>query len=95
MNKLTYGLAIGAVVLGTAGYLGLNTFAQSTENDLTAAEEAVPIAAITSSDEIIVDAVVIPAREAELSMATSSIVNAVFVEEGDYVQAEQATCAAR
>ncbi|MBV7327258.1 HlyD family efflux transporter periplasmic adaptor subunit [Chloroflexi bacterium TSY] len=90
MNKLTYGLAIGAVVLGTAGYFGLNTFAQRRENDLTNAEQMAPIAAITSSDEIIVDAVVVPAREAELSVATGGIVNAVFVEEGDYVQAGQA-----
>ncbi|MEZ4709100.1 MAG: biotin/lipoyl-binding protein [Caldilineaceae bacterium] len=88
MKKLTYGLAIGAVVLGVAGYLGVNTFAQSTIDNAASTEQAAPVA-ISESAAIIVDAAVVPVREADLSMATSGIVKTVLVEEGDYVLAGQ------
>lgn len=88
MNKLAYGIAIGAVVLGTVGYFGVNSFAQSrTNQEEQAIVETMP--AIIEADEIIVDAAVIPSREADLSVATSGIVQTVLVEEGDTVLAGQ------
>src|SRR5690606_16909326 len=48
-----------------------------------------PLPAIESAPQIIVDAVVVPARFAELSLATSGIVAEVLVAEGDFVEAGQ------
>lgn len=88
MKKLVYSIAAGAVVLGTIGYFGVNSFAQaSSQNKVDAVEEVAPV--ILESNDIIVDAIVVPVREADLSLATTGIVNSVFVEEGDYVEAGQ------
>ncbi|MEZ4658801.1 MAG: biotin/lipoyl-binding protein [Caldilineaceae bacterium] len=74
--------------MGVAGYLGANTFAQSTNDEAASTEQAAAVA-ISESAAIIVDAAVVPVREADLSMATSGIVKTVLVAEGDYVQAGQ------
>lgn len=88
MKKLAYGIVIGAVVLGVGGYLGINSFAQSDRaQDAQAVADTTPV--IIESEKIIVDAVVVPVREADLSVATNGIVKAIMVEEGDYVEAGQ------
>jgi len=48
-----------------------------------------PLPAIESSPQIIVDAVVVPARSADLSMAAPGIVKELLVAEGDAVEAGQ------
>lgn len=88
MKKLTYGIIIGAVALSVSGYFGINSFAQSDRaQDAQTVADTAPV--IIESDKIIVDAVVVPVREADLSVATSGIVKTVLVEEGDYVEVGQ------
>jgi multidrug resistance efflux pump len=48
-----------------------------------------PLPAVETAPQIIVDAIVVPARFAELSLATSGIVAEVLVTEGDFVEAGQ------
>lgn len=88
MNKVTYGLVIGAVALGAAGFFGINDGVRSQGMEAGGNAE-VPVAAITAAESIIVDAAVVPVREADLSLAGGGIVSDVLVEEGDTVQTGQ------
>ncbi|MCC6453384.1 MAG: HlyD family efflux transporter periplasmic adaptor subunit [Caldilineaceae bacterium] len=74
------------VVAGGAAYY---FYSQGQLQAPGAAVVPTPLPAIESAPQIIVDAVVVPARFAELSFATAGIVAEVPVAEGDFVEAGQ------
>jgi len=93
MKKLIYGLLALIVVAGTVVYVGRDSYAQSifnresnqTERGANDAETILP--AVTAPNNVIVEAMVAPARQANLSVATSGIVRDVLVAEGETVTA--------
>jgi HlyD family secretion protein len=83
-------MIIVIVVVVIAAAVGYYLFTQGTFSPQTDANAIpTPLPAIQSNPEVIVDAVVVPARFASLSMPTSGIVAEVFVEEGETVEANQ------
>lgn len=80
-------LIIVIVVAGGAGYYYLSQ--GGVQPPGLAGETPTPLPAVETAPQIIVDAVVVPARYAELSMAASGIVAEVMVVEGDFVEAGQ------
>lgn len=88
------GIIIAILVLAIVGIAGY-FYAQSQGGWQAViggtAEEATPtpLPAVETNPEVIVDAVVVPARYAALSLATSGIVAQVMVNEGDPVEAGQ------
>lgn len=86
---LVIGALIGlvAIALGAVNFLGDDFQAFWSGNDAAVSVEEVPGSAVEAIEQVIADAVVVPARDAELSMVTSGIVVDVVVREGDYVQA--------
>jgi multidrug resistance efflux pump len=87
MRRWIIVLIVVLVVAGGAGYYFLTQGAIQTPG--LAGPTPTPLPAVESDPQIIVDAVVVPARFAELSMAASGIVNEVLVSEGDFVEAGQ------
>ena len=88
MKKWIIGIVVLAV-LGIVGYVvvtqgGLN----ATASELTP-EAAADIPPVKASSEVVADAVVVPARSANLSLASGGIVAEVLVAEGDAVEAGQ------
>jgi multidrug efflux pump subunit AcrA (membrane-fusion protein) len=81
-------LIIVIVIAGGAGYYFLSQGTLQAPG--IAGATATPLPAIESNPQIIVDAVVVPARFAELSLAASGIVAEILVAEGDFVEAGQA-----
>ena len=81
-------LIIVVIVVGGAGYYFF------TQDNLqppgVTGPTPTPLPAVESAPQIIVDAVVVPARFAQLSLAASGIVAEVLVREGDFVEAGQA-----
>ena len=76
------------IVVAGGGYAYFQTqggFPQPSAAEAT----ATPLPAIATAPEVIVDAVVVPARFAELSLAAGGIVDEVLVNEGDQVEAGQ------
>lgn len=80
-------LVIILVVAGGAGYYFLSQGQLQAPG--IAGATPTPLPAIESNPQVIVDAVVVPARFAQLSMAASGIVDEVLVDEGDLVEAGQ------
>lgn len=80
-------LIIIIVVGGGAGYYFLSQGTLQAPG--TASATPTPLPAIESSPQVIVDAVVVPARYANLSLAASGIVREVLVTEGDMVETGQ------
>ena len=93
MKKLLYGLAVGAIAIGTIVYIGKDSYAQpifnrgNTDQEATIELEDTMLPAITANSDVIVEAMVIPNREANLSVATSGIVEDVLVSEGEAIAA--------
>lgn len=87
-------IIIAIVVLAVAG-VGGYAYVQSqggwvaVTGGATADATPTPLPAIQTSPEVIVDAVVVPARFVALSMPTSGIVADIFVNEGEYVEQGQ------
>lgn len=80
-------LLILVVIGGGAGYYYLNQ--GSLQPPTIAGPTPTPLPAIQSNPQIIVDAVVVPARYAELSLSASGIVSEILIKEGDFVEAGQ------
>ena len=92
MKKVWYGIAIGAIALGAIGFVANSSAAQehfgrgqAESTDAPTATEELP--AVLATDDIVVDANVVPLRESNLSPATNGIVTEILVSEGDYVDA--------
>src|SRR5688572_28459472 len=84
-------LIILSVILVIAGGAGYYFYSQGTLQVTGIARTArTPLPAIVTDPQVIVDAVVVPARFAQLSVAASGIVAEVLVAEGDLVEAGQA-----
>lgn len=78
------------VVLVVAGGAGYFYFSQGNlQAPGLAGPTPTPLPAVESAPQIIVDAVIVPARFANLSMAASGIVDEVLVAEGDFIEAGQ------
>jgi HlyD family secretion protein len=78
------------IILVIAGGVGYYLYSQGQlQPPGTAEATATPLPAIETPPQVIVDAVVVPARFAQLSMSASGIVNEVLVAEGDPVEAGQ------
>ena len=80
-------LIIVLVVAGGAGYYYISQ--GDMQPPSVAGSTPTPLPAIETSPQVIVDAVVVPARTANLSLAASGIVAEVLVAEGDFVEAGQ------
>ena len=80
MKKLLYGLAVGAIAIGTIVYIGKDSYAQpifnrgNSDMEATIEMEDTLLPAVTANSDVIVEAMVVPNREANLSVATSGIV---------------------
>jgi HlyD family secretion protein len=88
MRKWVIGVII-LVVLGGVAYVVLSQgglHAAASQAPPAAAEEIPPVRA---SSEVVADAVVVPARSANLSLPTGGIVEQVLVTEGEEVEAGQ------
>lgn len=78
------------IVLVVAGGAGYYFYSQGNlQAPGTTGDTATPLPAVETNPQVIVDAVVVPARYAELSMAASGIVAQILVAEGDFVEANQ------
>ena len=79
------------IVLVVAGGAGYYYYSQGGDIQAPGAASSIPtpLPAIETNPQVIVDAVVVPARYANLSLATSGIVAEVLVTEGDTVEAGQ------
>jgi HlyD family secretion protein len=87
MRRWVIILIIVVVVAAGAGYY---FYSQGTlQPPGIAANTPTPLPPVETTPEVIVDAVVVPVRYAELSFATSGIVSEVLVSEGDFVEAGQ------
>lgn len=80
-------LIVIIVIAGGAGYYFLSQGTLQAPG--IAGATPTPLPAIETDPQIIVDAVVVPARFAEISLAASGIVAEVLVTEGDFVEAGQ------
>lgn len=87
----TFTIAIVVILLiATGGYFVLQSQGKLPAALNVQAAEATPMATpIQASNDVVVDAVVVPVQYAALSMASSGIVAAVLVKEGDRVEAGQ------
>ena len=89
MKKVLVGLVVVAVLVGFGGVL----FGCSPPSppgapaEPEAATQEVPV--VRDSGEILADAVMVPVRDAQLSLPTGGIVAEVLVAEGDQVEAGQ------
>jgi multidrug resistance efflux pump len=78
------------IILVIAGGAGYYFYSQGTlQAPGLAPNTATPLPPVESNPQVIVDAVVVPARFAQLSMSASGIVAEVLVAEGDSVEAGQ------
>ena len=91
MKKLIYGLLGLVIVAGALVYIGRDSFAQPLFNreggqaeTITGGEETL-LPPVKAAEDVIVEAIVVPARQADLSMAANGIVREVLVNEGDTV----------
>jgi HlyD family secretion protein len=82
-------IVVFMIIVVVAGGAAYYFYSQGQLQAPGAAVAPTPLPAIESAPQIIVDAVVVPARFAELSLATSGIVAEVLVAEGDFVEAGQ------
>src|SRR5262245_58713108 len=83
-------LIILIIVLIIAGGAGYYLISQGTlQAPGLAGNTPTPLPAVETNPQVIVDAVVVPARFADLSLAASGIIKEVLVAEGDYVEAGQ------
>jgi multidrug resistance efflux pump len=81
-------IIIFIIILVVAGGAGYYFFTQGTlQAPGIAGATPTPLPAIETDPQIIVDAVVVPARFAELSLSAAGIVAEVLVAEGDFVEA--------
>jgi multidrug efflux pump subunit AcrA (membrane-fusion protein)/uncharacterized protein YraI len=88
-RKILYGVILLVAVAAIVGYIATNSYAQSFFNRgddaAESGEEVLPV--VIAPDTIIVEAKVVPNRQASLSMPASGIVAEVLVSEGDTVAA--------
>jgi multidrug resistance efflux pump len=86
MKRVFVGLVVIALVA-----LGAYFYPEaSTQWAIRAAEtKATPLPVVTVSDQVLIDAIVVPVRQAALSLATGGLVAEVLVNEGDTVKAGQ------
>ena len=87
MRRWIIVLIVILVIAGGAGYYFLSQGGLQAPG--AAGSTPTPLPAVESNPQVIVDAVVVPARFAELSLAASGIVAEVLVKEGDFVEAGQ------
>jgi HlyD family secretion protein len=86
MKKVLVGIVVVALLVGVGSVL-LGCTPPGAPAAPEAATEAVPV--VRDSGDIVADAVVVPVRDAQLSLATGGIVAEVLVAEGDQVEAGQ------
>jgi multidrug resistance efflux pump len=87
MRRWVIILLVVVVIGGAVGYYFYSQGAFQPQAGANSTPTALP--AIETSPQVIVDAVVVPARFAALSMSSAGIVAELLVEEGDAVQAGQ------
>lgn len=82
---------IAVAIVGIGGYFYVQSQGgwQAFTGQVPADATPTPLPAVQASPEVIVDAVVVPARFAALSLAATGIVADVMVSEGDHVEAGQ------
>ncbi|MGD2206141.1 MAG: biotin/lipoyl-binding protein [Anaerolineae bacterium] len=88
MKKWIIGVVILAVVAGAA-YLVVSRSGLGASATAATPEPIGDLPPVKASDEVVAEAVVVPARSANLSLSTGGIVAEVFVAEGDQVGAGQ------
>jgi HlyD family secretion protein len=87
MKKVLIGIVVLAVVVAFGSML-FSCSPPGAPDESETAVEAVPV--VRDSGDIVADAVVVPVRDAQLSLSTGGVVAEVLVAEGDQVEAGQA-----
>ena len=87
MKNVRIGIILIAVLIGVGSLLAGCSSSGGSEAEPEATTEQLPV--VRDSGDIVSDAVVVPVRDAQLSLPTGGIVAEVLVAEGDQVDAGQ------
>ena len=89
MKKVLIGIVVVAVLVGAGGMLAGCSLPRPPGAPAEAEPVVVEVPVVRPSGDIVADAVVVPVRDAQLSLPTGGIVAEVLVAEGDQVEAGQ------